>query len=223
MKVTIDGPAGSGKSSVARHLANRLNLPYLDTGAMYRAVAYKVLQDGVSLDDDAAILETARQVRLDVDCHLAPMTLVLDGCDVSKALRAMDVGSAAAEVAAIQPVRDLMVDKQRAIGMTLGSLVSEGRDQASTVFPDADVKFIIEADVKVRAQRRLEELHASGSHASFDDVIADLKQRDLRDAVRWQPLLKSGGAIVVDTTHMTLDDVVDELERQVRERCSRSE
>ncbi len=220
MIVTIDGPAGSGKSTVARRLAARLKLPYLDTGAMYRAVAYKVLHNNVSLDDEAAIAETARHARLDVDCHSMPMALRLDGQDVSNALRTMDVGGAAAVVAAIQSVRDLMVDKQRAIGLTLGSLVSEGRDQGSTVFPSADVKFIIDADVEVRARRRLEELHAAGSDATYDDVIADLKRRDLRDAVRWQPLLESGAAIVVDTTHMTLDHVVDELERQVRERRS---
>lgn len=217
MIVTIDGPAGSGKSAAAQGLAARLGVPYLGTGAMYRAVAYQVLQEGVCGDDASAALDVARRADVLLDCQPTGMRVRLNGCDVTDAIRSITVSRTASTLAIVRPIRDLMVDKQRAIGAALGSFVSEGRDQGSVVFPNADLKFVLEATAQRRAQRRLDELRAANQEVSFEDVLADVQRRDARDAVQWKPLLKPGAAICLDTTVMTLDEVVDRLEARVRQ------
>ncbi len=218
MVITLDGQAGSGKSTAARKLAARLDVPYLDTGAMYRAVGYQMLQEAVSLDDTAGILEVARDLDMQLDCGPTHTRVSVFGRDVSEAIRSLDVSRAAAAVARVQPVRDLLVCKQREIGAGLGAFVSEGRDQGSVVFPDADVKFVVTADAGKRAQRRLDDLHAEGEEATFDEVLTHVIERDANDARQWEPLLEPGAAIVVDTSDMTLAEVVDTLESYVRER-----
>ncbi len=218
MIITLDGQAGSGKSTAARKLAARLDMPYLDTGAMYRAVAYRVLEEGVPLDDTAGVLDVAQQLDMQLDCGPTHTRVRVEGRDVSEAIRSLAVSGASAAVARVQPVRDLLVRKQRAIGKKLGSFVSEGRDQGSVVFPRADVKFVVIADPEKRAQRRLEELHTEGEDITFDEVLTHVVERDANDARQWEPLLDPGAAIVVDTSDMTLSEVVDTLESHVRER-----
>jgi cytidylate kinase len=216
MIVTIDGPAASGKSTVARALAARLGVAYLDTGAMYRAVAHAALARGVDPDDEQALIRLARSVELALDCGPEGTRVRLDGHDVTDAIRSMDVSAMLLRVATSPRIRTLLIDQQRRIGKTLGSFVSEGRDQGSVVFPNADAKFVIDASVHERAERRRRQLAAGGQHVSLSEVTDDLCERDRTDAKQWEPLLATGEAVVVDTTRMTVRDVVDALAERLR-------
>lgn len=220
MIVTIDGPAGAGKSTVARRLAVKLNIAYLDTGAMYRAIALRALREGVDPSDEQQLTDLARRTRIDIECGADGAKVLLDGEDVSQAIRSMEVNQVTSQVAKVQGVREVLVRQQQAIGRRLGSLVTEGRDQGSVVFPDADVKFVLEASVDTRARRRCDELSDNGKSVSFDEVRANLIDRDDRDAPRWAPLLEPGRAIVVDTSDMTIDQVVDRMLELVKQHAS---
>ena len=154
MIITIDGPAGSGKSTAARKLAAVLDIPYLDTGAMYRAITYKALETGTPLDDPEALVELARDTDIQLDCGPTHVRVVMDGRDVSEAIRSMRVNQHTNCIARVPGVRQVLVEKQQQIGKQLGSLVTEGRDQGSVVFPDAEVKFLVDADDLKRAERR---------------------------------------------------------------------
>lgn len=216
MIITIDGPAGSGKSTAARKLAARLGIAYLDTGAMYRAVALSAVQQGVALDDPAALVNVARRCEITVDCGPTHTRVMLDGRDVSEAIRSMEVSQATSYVARVPEIRRLLVDKQREIGRKLGSLVSEGRDQGSVVFPHAEVKFLLDADLHQRAERRYLELVAEGEEASFEEILDNLRHRDGNDQCQWAPLLTAGNAIRIDTTGVSIHEVIDRLQEEVR-------
>ncbi len=211
MIVTIDGPAGSGKSTAARKLAARLEIAYLDTGAMYRAIALAALRSGIDLSDSDALWGVAHEARLALDCGPTFTRVRLDGHDVSEAIRSMAVSNATSFVAGHPAIRRFLVDEQRRIGRELGSFVSEGRDQGSVVFPQADVKVVLEAALDRRAQRRFQELAADGEEVTLDEVAANLQKRDGADSKQWEPLLKLPGVTVIDTTHMTIADVVERL------------
>ncbi len=223
MIVTIDGPAGAGKSTVARRLAAKLGIPYLDTGAMYRAIALRALREDVDPDDQERLTELAARTRLDIEGSADGTRVRLDGEDVSQAIRTMEVNLVTSQVAKVQGVREVLVREQQAIGRRLGSLVTEGRDQGSVVFPDADVKFVLEADVDTRARRRCDELSDNGKEVSFEEVRQNLIDRDDRDAPRWAGLLEPGRAIVIDTSDMTIDEVVWNMQDIVRQQVSASE
>ena len=216
MVITIDGPAGSGKSTAARKVAARLEVPYLDTGAMYRAITHVALLRGIPLEDEQAVVELARQTRLEVDCGPTHARVRADGHDISEAVRSLKVTQATGAVARIQPVRDLMVAEQRRLGRRLGSFVTEGRDQGSIVFPDADMKFVLEAELEQRALRRLRDLQVDGEEVEFREVIYDLKTRDANDSVQWSSLLRPDAAIVIDTTDLSIAQVVDCLLGHIR-------
>jgi cytidylate kinase len=217
MIVTIDGPAGSGKSTAARKLAARLELPYLDTGAMYRAIAYRGISAGADFEDATALVEVARQADLELDCGPTHTRVRLDGHDVSEAIRSFGVSRVTSYVARNQAIRDLLVEKQRAIGRSLGSLVTEGRDQGSVVFPEADVKFVLDATLDRRAERRHQELLADGEQVPIEEVRENLSLRDRSDARQWAPLLEPGEAIRIDTTRMTIAEVIDRLVAHIRQ------
>ena len=218
MIITIDGSAGSGKSTAARKLAARLEIPYLDTGAMYRAVAHAAQQRGVCFDDEAALLAVARSVKMELDCGPTYTRVRVDGHDVSEAIRTMAVSTVTPFVARHAAIRELLVARQRQIGNDLGACVTEGRDQGSQVFPHADVKFVLDASVATRAHRRLSEMQAEGEDVSIDDVIGNLQARDAVDAKQWEPLLAPGQAIVIDTSDMTIAEVIDRLADEVTAR-----
>lgn len=218
MIVTIDGPAGSGKSTVARKLAARMEIPYLDTGAMYRAIAYVAQQKGVDFENDEALLRVARSIDLEVDCGPTHTRVRANAHDVSEAIRSMDVSAVTPFVARHGQIRALLVERQRQIGRALGSLVSEGRDQGSVVFPKADAKFVLDASLDRRAERRLHEMAADGEAVTLEQVKANLRARDAVDAKQWEPLLQSGEAVVIDTTQLSIPEVIDRMAAILDER-----
>ena len=218
--VTLDGPAGTGKSSVARALASRLGVAFLDTGAMYRAMAVRCLDEGIdpALDADA-VAELAQRASLQFDWATDPPELYADGHNVTERIRDADASTAASQVAVFPPVRQALVDAQRRIGQERRQLVSEGRDQGSVVFPDADVKFYLDAVPWVRADRRLRQLRQAGKDVDEQEILDEIVERDSRDAGRTcGPLVCPDDAVRIDTSDLTEQEVVDLLERFVRER-----
>jgi len=211
--IAIDGPSGSGKSSVARAVAERLGVLYLDTGAMYRAVGLLAREAGVSPDDDAAVTSVAAQADLrfydDGRLHCGAR-------DLSAAIRTLEAGESASRVSALPGVRRLLVERQRALARER-AVVMEGRDIGTNVLPDAAVKVYLTASPRVRAERRWRELRAGGEDVSFDDVLANVIERDRRDSERTvAPLRRADDAVAVDTTAMTLDEVVAAVETIAR-------
>jgi CMP/dCMP kinase len=215
MIVTIDGPAGSGKSTVAQRLAGRLGFAYLDTGAMYRATALKALERQSDLRDAEALANLARAIDIRFEPGTVGQRVIAGGVDVTAAIRTMQVNEATPHVAKVPRVREALVLKQKQLGEQLGSLVAEGRDQGSVVFPAADVKFVLDGRVDKRAERRYTELKAAGQDVSYEHVLTNLQERDRGDQKHWLGLLASGEAIHVDTTGMEIDEVVECLYQAV--------
>ncbi len=214
MIVTIDGPAASGKGTVAKGIAMRLGFAYLDTGAMYRAVALALLRSGIPCDNIAAV----EQLLSDIHIDMPPERVLLNGDDVTEAIRAPHVSQGASKVAAVSAVRAFLVPQQRRIGQGR-DMVTEGRDQGTVVFPDAPVKFYVTADVHVRAERRHKELAIRGVVTTVERELAELIERDRRDSERADgPLRQPANARVIDTSHRTVEAVLDEMEGVVR-RC----
>ena len=216
--VTIDGPAGSGKSTLARQLAARLGLDFLDTGAMYRAVAAKAIERGIDIPEEPYyVVELARNCPLRFDWATDPPRLYARGADVTDRLRDRDVTSAVSDVAAIGAVRQVLVQEQRCIGRDHPRLVTEGRDQGSIVFPEADVKFYLDASASVRANRRAEQLREMGKPVQLEAIRKNIVERDRKDSTRPDgPLICPDNAIRIDTSEMTLTEVLDLLEQNVR-------
>ncbi len=224
--VAIDGPAGAGKSTVARLLADALGFVLVDTGALYRAVALAAKRSGVAWSDAAALGELARALvaRRGLSFEARPgrgVGVRLDGEDVTDAIRTPDVGMGASTVSAHAPVREALLDLQRQAGRS-GGVVLEGRDIGTVVFPDAEVKFFLTARPEVRAQRRFEELAAKGSPVSYDDTLADVRKRDDQDTTRAvAPLRQAPDAVRVDNSDISIDDTVARMAACVRERSAR--
>lgn len=215
--ITLDGPAGSGKSTVARKLAHRLGVDFLDTGAMYRGLAALCLDGGIEpTAEPERVIELLGDTHMHFDWQQDPPRLHVNDVDVSGRIRDKAVTTAVSEVAAISQVRQQMVQWQRRIGRMHPRLVTEGRDQGSVVFTDAHVKFYLVASAQVRADRRTRELNAAGKQVDMAEILADIQKRDHRDMTRTDgPLVKPNGAIEVDTSPMTLDQVVDYLHKLV--------
>ncbi len=218
MIITIDGPAGSGKSTISRMLASRLGFRFLDTGAMYRAIALAVLQAGNNPNEEAANAAAAAVAELKFDGD----SLFLNGRDVSQEIRAPRVSEAASLVAASPAVRDRMVELQRAVGDT-GSLVTEGRDQGTVVFPLAECKFFLTASVTARANRRLLDLQERGISQSLEEVRQQIEERDQRDEQReLAPMKPAADAIIVETSLLTIEQVLEQMLEQIRRRKAES-
>lgn len=215
MIITIDGPAGSGKSTVARRLAALLGIPYLDTGAMYRAVALKALETGAPFERPEALVEVARGTDIELECRPTGVRVVMDGRDVSDEIRSLRVSQHTNPIASNSGIRQILVEKQRQIGRKLGSLVTEGRDQGSVVFPDADLRVLLEAGDVKRAERRYLEMQTDGEEIDFDTILANIRVRDRNDQIQWEPLLSDPAVVRIDTTNLTLPEVVDRLLKEV--------
>ncbi len=216
--VTIDGPAGAGKSTVSRMLAERLGYRLLDTGALYRAVALAARRKHTSWDDAPALAEIARGLDMDFRMEGMKNHVFMGGEDVSAAIREPDISEGASRVSALPEVRDALLDVQRRLGAA-GGVVVEGRDAGTVVFPDAAAKFFLTAAPDVRAHRRWSELHAAGMDIDATTVLADMIVRDHRDETRTTaPLRQAPDATRVDSTHLAPDEVVSEMERMIRAR-----
>ena len=217
MIVTIDGPAGTGKSSVARAAAKRLGLEFLDTGSMYRAATALALDQGVALDDEGAVAAVAREAHLRFDWTTDPPTLLARGRAMSRRLREADVDAGVSAVAGLPAVREVMVGLQRTIGRAHAGLITEGRDQGTVVFPEAEVKIYLHASAAARARRRADQLRAEGRHADEAVIAVELEQRDRRDASRAVgPLRRPEGAADIDTSAMTFEESVAEVLKVIR-------
>lgn len=214
--MAIDGPAGAGKSTLAKRLAGRLGFTYIDTGAMYRAAALWALQQNVSWDD----MHRMEQLAIAADIELSPGRIRLNGEDVTEAIRTPEVSSGASKVAVIPGVRRAMVAKQRAMGER-ASVVMEGRDIGTVVFPDADVKIFLDADPEERVRRRFRESREKGEEVSEGAVAAQMKERDQRDSTRSDaPLAQAPDAAYLDSTALSLDETEEAILKIVRSRVT---
>lgn len=215
--VAIDGPSGAGKGTIARAVAARLGYHHVDTGAMYRAVAWKALQGSVDLADEVQVAAVARGAAFDLDSG----RIVIDGHDVSLAIRTPEIDRAAAAVARLPAVRRVLVERQRAIGRG-GGVVMEGRDIGTVVFPDADVKIYLDASPEERARRRASDpAHAASAARGIADVATALAERDRSDTTRPDsPLAMAPGSVHIETTGLGVDEVVDRVMAVISSRRS---
>jgi len=213
--IAIDGPSGAGKGTVARALASALGYRHVDSGAMYRAVGWKAVNDGVPLEDESAVAALAEGSTIDV----ADSRVAIDNADVTRAIRTPEIDRAAAAVARLPRVRSVLVDRQRAYAAD-GGIVMEGRDIGTVVFPHADVKIYLDAAPEERARRRAHDPAHSGGPAAVSDVKTLLTERDRSDTTRAaSPLYAAADAIVVDTTDRAIDDVVNDVLAIVKQKA----
>jgi len=210
--VTLDGPAASGKSTVARLLAERIGADFLDTGAMYRAVTWAALAAGVDPADADQVLELIDRTTFGFVPQAGGMQVSVNGRDVTTLIRDPEVTAQVRHIAAAAPVRARLVDMQRGFARTSDRIVTEGRDQGTVVFPNADLKVFLTADPAERARRRQAELQARGVTTRFDEILRAVNERDRADQDREVgPLRPSEDAVIVDTTGLTIDGVVERL------------
>lgn len=213
--IAIDGPSASGKSSIAKGLAKRLNFIHIDTGAMYRSIAYACLKNGVSLDNEKVCLEIAQESKLHFDSE---GHIYLNDVDVSDKIRHDKISQAASIVSQHSSVREILVKKQQDMAAAKG-FIMDGRDITSVVLPDAELKIYQSADVEVRARRRYNEFIENGLDVDYDDILEDLKARDERDMTRASsPLIKVDDAFEIDTSYLSIEEVIDLILNQIESR-----
>ena len=209
--VGIDGPAGSGKGTVTKKVANKLGLTNIDTGITYRCVALEVLNQNVSLEDKEKIIEVAKNIKIDIDNNPNGDIVYLEGKDVTKDIRSKEVTSVVSPVSSIKEVRFLMVEMQRKLAEGK-NVIMEGRDICTYVFPNADVKIYLDASIEERAKRRYKENQEKGIDISYEEVYDSIKNRDENDKTKEIGALKvAEDSIIVDTTSLTIDEVVDKI------------
>lgn len=215
INIALDGPAGSGKSTVAKIIANKLDILYLDTGATYRACALKCYLSGIDVKDESAVKKIIEDIDVKVEYKNGTQVTLLDGKDVSSDIRKPEVSMLASAVSAHKVVRDKMVELQREVAKSM-DCVLDGRDIGSNVLPDAEFKYYITADSKIRAERRYKELIERGTPVDFEKLHEEIVLRDYNDSHReFAPLKKCDDAKLIDTSHMTVDEVVDTILKDV--------
>lgn len=209
--IAIDGPAGSGKSTIAKKLALKLNYIYLDTGAMYRAVTFKALSESIHLEDVGALIQLTIKSSIEFKMENNELKVFLDGNDVSYKIRSQEITKNAFYIARVKEIRDILVKEQQEIGK-LGGVVAEGRDITTVVFPEAKVKIYLDACLEERTQRRFKDFLARKEEVDIEKLKQEIKIRDEKDKTRKDgPLKIAKNAIIVDTTNMTIDQVVERI------------
>jgi cytidylate kinase len=213
MIIAIDGPSGAGKSTLGKMLANELGLLYLDTGAMYRAVAISALHKELNFDDQQSLADIASKAKIELTGKPDSLQVFLDGRDVTVEIRTLEVAQAASVVSTVSGVRRAMVEQQRSIGLSApNGCILEGRDIGSVVFPNADFKFFLTAKPEARARRRFEEDKAKGRISTYEQTLSEINQRDERDVSRTDsPLMIPEDATVIDTSELDLKEVLDQM------------
>ena len=207
MQIAIDGPAGAGKSTIAKLVAKKLGITYLDTGAMYRAVTLAVKKQGGDFNDQEEMIQIAKESEI----ALLDQRVFLNGEDVTDAIRTPEISKHTSDVAPVAEIRDILVEEQRRIAKGT-SVIMDGRDIGTVVLPEADYKFYLDADAAVRAERRYKELLEKGTDQTLEDIKRDIIQRDYNDMHRQSsPLVKADDAVVIDSTSMKIDEVVETI------------
>jgi cytidylate kinase len=215
--IAIDGPSGAGKSTLGRMLARALDLLYIDTGSMYRAVALAVIESTVNETDNVAVGSLAERIDIDLAGEPDSLRVTLDGSDVSDRIRDEDVTNISSIISTIPAVRRAMVERQRELGRR--GAVMNGRDIGTVVFPDADVKFFLTAALEERAERRLAEEREHNPAATYEQTLVDITERDLRDTTRADsPLVAAADAIMIDSTGQPIEEVFQRMMREVEKR-----
>ena len=215
--ITIDGPAGGGKSSVAQGVAQELNAGFLDTGAMYRAVTLAAMQSDVDLTSRGRLLEVLRENDFQFSITGGPMTVTINGKDVTDAIRLPAVTASAKYIASAPELRNELVKMQRNFAQTQKTIITEGRDQGTVAFPNANFKFFLTADVTERARRRKAQLAQNGKGLSIEQIQKDIEKRDVSDESRSVgPLTPAGDAVIIDTTDLSLEQVVARLMEYIK-------
>ena len=222
IKIAIDGPSGSGKSTLAKNIAKELGFIYVDTGAIYRTIGLASKIRGISLDDKVAVMEMLTKLNIELKYNESgEQHMYLDGKDVSRDIRLPEVSMLASKVSAIPEVRNFLVDMQRDMAKKY-DVIMDGRDIGTVILPDADLKIFLTADVNDRAQRRYEELRTKGMLKPFDEVLAEMKQRDEQDTLRAAaPLKAAEDAVMLDTSGNTLEQSIAEVCRLIADRTGR--
>lgn len=223
INIAIDGPAGAGKSTVAKLLAEKLSFVYIDTGAMYRALTWKAVQENIPYEDDKALADILMRMNLQLENSEQGQRIYVDGKDVSEEVRVPAISNNVSYVARHGVIRNLMVRKQQELA-SAGGTVMDGRDIGTAVLPDASVKFFLNASVEERAKRRYEEQIKKGIPSDFESLKEEIELRDKLDTERdVAPLKKADDALAIDTTHMTINEVVDYLYERSRRKADMNE
>jgi CMP/dCMP kinase len=216
--IAIDGPSAAGKSTLAKRLAKDLGFTYLDTGGMYRALALKVLREGIDIGNDGALTELIGRTAIDLVVTEGKLKVLLDGEDVSHEIRTPEVSQMASKASTLEMVRRWMLVLQRGFGRR-GNVVAEGRDIGTVVFPDAEVKIYLDASAQERARRRVEELRQAGRQVSLDETLREMWERDKRDSERdLAPLRKADDAIAIDSTSVDAEALAQRVMQQIRKK-----
>lgn len=216
LTIAIDGPSGAGKSTVARLLAKRLGYVYIDTGAMYRSVAFRVKEKSISLKDESALNQLASSLHIDFVTEGEQTHVFCDGEDITSAIRTPEISRLASSISKQKGVRKALVQMQREMGKE-GGVILEGRDIGTVVFPGADVKFYLDAESDERVRRRYDEMVGKGVKVDFKETEEELVQRDHNDMHRiHSPLKKADDALFIDSTHRSVEEVVEEMVRMVK-------
>ncbi|MBI4487494.1 MAG: (d)CMP kinase [Deltaproteobacteria bacterium] len=220
MVIAIDGPAGAGKSTVAKELAKRLGYTYMDTGAMYRAFAWRVMEEAADLNDEEKLRGILKETRIELAEQDGHLRVFLDGLDVTDKIRTLELSQMASKVSSLKMVRERMVELQRALGDE-GGVVAEGRDIGTVVFPQAEVKIYLDASSQERARRRFEELKRQGKKVTLEETLQEMDERDQRDKERAvAPLRKAEDATVIDSTYFGVDWVVERIMQEIKNKVS---